>query len=165
MFSSFINSFTSATLAFVSINIGAKNYERAKYTSNYSVKLALSIAMIGIIISTIFAPQLVALYTDNEELTKQAILAVRLYASSYLGFALLFSEKPTFNALGYNKISMVIQLLRIWVIRLFFLYLLYYLFEDIGVIAVYLSFSIANNLGGILSHIFYKKIDWKNLKI
>ncbi len=164
VFAIFITCFTSAIIAFVSVNVGAEKFDRAQYASKFGVKLALSIAIVGIVISNLFTPQIVGWYTDNPVISEQAIIAVRLYASGYIGFALMFSEAPTFNALGYNKTSMFIQLLRIWVIRLFFLYLLYYLFEDIGFIAVYISLSIANNLGGLLSHIFYKKINWKHIK-
>ncbi len=164
LFANFMTCFSSAIIAFVSINVGAKKNDRAEKASKYAIKLALSIATFSILICNIFAPHIVRLYTDNPEITKQAIFAIRMYSSGYIGFALLFSEAPAFNALGYNKTSMTIQLLRIWVVRLFFLYLLYYLFDDIGFIAVYISLSIANNFGGFLSHILYRKIDWKNIK-
>ncbi len=163
LFASLMTCFSSAVIAFVSVNVGAKKNERAEKASKFAIKLAVSIAVVSILICNIFAPEIVKIYTDNSEISSQAIFAIRMYSSGYIGFALLFSEAPAFNALGYNKTSMVIQLLRIWVVRLFFLYLLYYLFEDIGFMAVYISLSIANNFGGALSHILYRKINWKTL--
>ncbi|MFV0439680.1 MAG: MATE family efflux transporter [Lachnospirales bacterium] len=161
LFSSFLSCFSSAIIAFVSVNIGSNNRERAIESSRFALQLGVSIAIISTIIANIFTPQIVALYTDDVELARAAIQATRLYSSAFIGFAVMFNISPTFNALGQNKITLFIQLIRIWVVRLFVLYLLYFLFEDIGFIAVYISLSIANNVGGILSYIFYKKINWK----
>ncbi len=163
LFTSFMSCFTSAIIAFVSVNVGANKNMRAKASADFATIIGVVVAIIGTVICFVFSSEIVSLYQPSEEVREQAILATKYYASSYVGFALMFNIGPALNALGFNKASMYIQLLRIWVIRLAVLYLLYFLVEDIGFIAVYISLAAANNIGGLISYVFYKRINWKTV--
>lgn len=65
----------------------------------------------------------------------------------------------TFIGLGLNKRSLVIQLIRLWVVRLGVLYILTYCF-DLGADAIIISLTAANVAGAVISHIMYRRIDW-----
>ncbi|MFV0519319.1 MAG: MATE family efflux transporter [Lachnospirales bacterium] len=164
LFTSFVSCFTSAIIAFVSVNIGAGKRERARQSSVFAIQLGTIIAIVSTVICIAFCKEIVALYNPTQEVAEQAIIATKYYASSFIGFSIMFNIGPALNALGLNKASMIIQLLRIWIVRLAVLYLLYFLFEDIGFIAVYISLSVANNVGGLVSYIYYKRINWKTIK-
>lgn len=160
IFLNFSACYDAAVIAFVSVNIGAGDAKRAKSASQLAVRIGFISATVLFIISHFATPLLVPLYTDDPVLIKSAIKTCVIYNYGIFGFSLMFNEMPTFTGLGLTKTSLIIQLLRIWVIRIGSMYLLYLIFPNIGYYAVFWSLAIANTLGGIISHIFYRKIDW-----
>ncbi len=164
IFFNFTACYDAAIVSFVSVNVGANNVERAKSSANFAIKIGFISAIVLGIFSHFFTPYIVPLYTDDPYLIESSIKTLEIYNFGILAFSLMFNEMPVFTGLGLTKVSLAIQFLRIWVIRIIAMYVLYYLFEDIGFYAVFWSLAIANILGGIISHIFYKKIDWNSFK-
>lgn len=164
IFLNFTACYDAAIVSFVSVNIGANKINRAKESSRFALKIGVVSSIVLFIISHFATPFLIPLYSSDPELIEIATRTCIIYNFGILGFAVLFNEMPTFTGLGLTKISLLIQFLRIWVFRLGSMYLLYLIFPNIGFYAVFWSMAIANILGGIVSHIFYRKIDWQSFK-
>ncbi len=160
IFFNFTACFDAAIVSFVSVNVGANNVKRAKSSADFAIKIGLYSSLVLGILSHFIAPLLVPLYTDDPYLIENAIKTLEIYNISIWAYALMFNEMPVFTGLGLTKMSLFIQLLRIWVVRISVMYGLYFIFPDIGFYAVFWSLPISNIIGGVASHIIYKKIDW-----
>ncbi len=160
MFMNFTSCYDSAIISFVSINVGAGNGERAKKAAYLAVKLGVISSIIFAVLSAVIGPHIIRLYTDDAAILDIALRGNLILTWGFLGFAVLFNEMPAFMALGLNKVSLLIQTLRIWVVRFVALYTLYFFFEDIGVNAAFISLSIANTVGAIISHILFTRVKW-----
>ncbi len=161
MFQNFTICFDSAIVSFVSINIGAGNGKRAKKAAYLAVKIGVISSLVLAALSVTLGPTIIRLYTNDPEIISIALRGNLYFTAGFTGFAILFNEMPAFIALGLNKVSLLIQTLRIWVVRFLALYLLYFLVKDIGVDATFISLSIANIVGGIISHLFFRKVKWE----
>ncbi len=157
-----ISCYDAAVVSFVSVNIGAKNIDRAKKAAYLPLKISLATSTILTFVSFVIAPFIVSFYTKDFALAEAAIKASRIYSVGLISYSLMFVEMPTFTGLGLTKISLIIQVTRIWVIRILVMYLLYWIFPEIGFYAVFWSLTIANLCGGIMSHVFFVKIKWKS---
>ncbi len=164
IFFNFTACYDAAIVSYVSVNIGAGNIDRAKSSSQFAIKIGFYSAIFLGILSHFIAPMIVPLYTDDPYIIENVVKTLEIYNLGILGFCMMFNEMPTFTGLGLTKISLIIQLLRIWVVRIGLMYLLYLLFPNIGFYAVFWSLAIANIIGGIASHILYKKIDWNSFR-
>lgn len=160
IFFNFTACFDAAIVSFVSVNVGANNPERAKQSADFAIKIGFISAIVLGLLSHFITPYIVPLYTSDPYLIENSIRTLEIYNIAIVAFSIMFNEMPVFTGLGLTKISLTIQFLRIWVVRIGIMYLLYFLFEDIGFYAVFWSLAIANIIGGLTSHIFYKKIKW-----
>ncbi len=161
MFSSFTACFDAAVISAVSINVGSNKGERAKKYAYLAIKVGLVSSIIMFILSITLGNNIIGLYTTKPEILEIAQKGNMILAFGLVGFSVLFNEMPALIGLGLNKASLFIQTMRIWVIRMAALYALYFFVKDIGIYAVFLSLTIANTLGGILSHIVFVRIKWK----
>ncbi len=164
IFFNFTACYDAAIVSFVSVNVGANNPQRAKKAADFAIKLGFISAIFLGVLSHFIAPIIVPFYTDDPYLIENSIKTLEIYNVGILAFSIMFNEMPVFTGLGLTKVSLIIQFMRIWVVRIIAMYVLYFIFKDIGFFAVFWSLAIANIIGGITSHIFYKKIDWKSFK-
>lgn len=165
IYNSFIGCYESAIISFISINLGAKNIERAKSAANFALKISVITAIFFTIASFFISPNLIYLYTRDPELISMSTMANKYYNLGLIGFAYMFSEMPVFIAIGKTMTSLIIQFARIWVIRLGFLAILNIFSPATGLENIFISFTVANISGGIISHIFYKRINWKRAAV
>lgn len=164
VFLNFTCCYDAAVVSFVSVNIGANKIDRAREASNFALRIGMVSALILFVVSSIATPYLIPLYTSDPELIAAATRTCFILNFGIFGVAAMFNEMPCFVGLGLTKITLVIQFLRIWVIRIAIMYGLYFIFPNISYFAVFWSLCLANIFGGIISHIFYKKIDWDSFR-
>lgn len=160
IYNSFIGCYEAAIISFVSINLGAKNIKRAKQASNFALKISVTTAIFFTVVSFFISPFLISLYTNDPELISISLTANKYYNLGLIGFAFMFSQMPVFIAIGRTMTSLIIQFARIWVIRLGFLGIMNIFSPETGLVNIFVSFTVANICGGIISHIFYRKINW-----
>ncbi len=159
-FQSLANCFDAAIISSVSINSGAGNGERAKQFAKFAIRVGLVISIVSAVCCMLIAPLMLRYYTQDPEILKLATWATIISCISFPAFSIMFNQMPVFIALGLNKASLFIQTMRIWVVRLAALYLLYLCFDGIGVYAVFISLSIANICGAVISQIIFGKVSW-----
>lgn len=153
-----IMSFNMAISTFISQNLGAKEYERAKKGARFGIFLAVGLAQcIGFAVLA-FAPQLVALFDTNPEVIRLGALQARTLARFY--FLLSFSHSVAAVCRGAGKafVPMTVML-GVWcVLRLIYIYLIVHFVGDIA--WIYWAYPFTWLVSSTIYLIYYLKSDW-----
>lgn len=153
------SSFASAITTMVSMNVGAKQVKRAKYS-----------CLIGCIVSAITAAALIAvvvplssyltiLFTREAQVLEVANKALHIYTYSVIGFGVCMVEQGAFIGLGKTKITLVMSILRIWLLRYIFIlatesYLSYY--------SVFWGNLFSNYVAALITTILIFRVSWES---
>lgn len=146
-----INSFEEGTSTIISQNLGAGNSKRALKTFNYSFFMATGLGIIGyILIRFLLQDQIIGLYNQNE-LAEGAteflalIKAIHRYDSlSILALAVNSAVLGVLYGFGKTKMTMVLNISRVFVFRIPVLWYLQTFHKEIGAEAAGLSMGISN---------------------
>ncbi len=153
-----IMSFNMAISTFISQNLGAKKYDRAKKGARFGIILAVGLAQcIGFAVLA-FAPQLVALFDETPEVVALGALQARTLAKFY--FLLSFSHSVAAVCRGAGKafVPMTVML-GVWcVIRLIYIYLIMHFVGDIALI--YWAYPITWMISSVIYLFYYLFSDW-----
>lgn len=153
------SSFASAITTMVSMNVGARQVKRAKYS-----------CLIGCIVSAITAAALIAvvvplssyltiLFTREAQVLEVANKALHIYTYSVIGFGVCMVEQGAFIGLGKTKITLVMSILRIWLLRYIFIlatesYLSYY--------SVFWGNLFSNYMAALITTILIFRVSWES---
>jgi len=135
-------------LPIVGFNFGARIWKRLWR----AVKLAsggLMLLMAGVtVVFEIFAPELIAIFSDDPELMAIAVPAMRIFLSTLVivGPSILFIT--TFQGLSKGKEALILSLVRQFI---FFVPLLFLLRQIWGINGVWLSWPISDTLAFLVS--------------
>jgi putative MATE family efflux protein len=135
-------------LPIVGFNFGAKHWKRLwQAVKLASIGLAFLMG-IALVVLEVFAPQLIAIFSDAPELVVIAVPAIRIFLSTLIvaGPSILFVT--TFQGLSKGKTALVLSLIRQFV---FFVPLLFLLHRSWGLTGVWLSWPIADLLAFLVS--------------
>ncbi|MBQ9734194.1 MAG: MATE family efflux transporter [Clostridia bacterium] len=153
-----IMSFNMAISTFISQNLGAKKYDRAKKGARFGIILAVGLAQcIGFAVLA-FAPQLVSIFDDTPEVVALGALQARTLAKFY--FLLSFSHSVAAVCRGAGKafVPMTVML-GVWcVIRLIYIYLIMHFVGDIALI--YWAYPITWMISSVIYLFYYLFSDW-----
>ena len=146
-----INSFEEGTSTIISQNLGAGNRKRALKTFNYSFFMATGLGIIGyILIRFLLQDQIIGLYNQNE-LAEGAteflalIKVIHRYDSlSILALAVNSAVLGVLYGFGKTKMTMVLNISRVFVFRIPVLWYLQTFHTEIGAEAAGLSMGISN---------------------
>ena len=135
-------------LPIVGFNFGAgylKRLWRAVKLASVSIMLLLGV---GILFIEIFAPQIVAIFSDNPELLAVTVPAMRIMLSTMflIGPSVMFIT--AFQGLSKGTMAMVLSLVRQFIFFIPLLYLLHYL---LGLNGVWLSLPASDVLSFIVT--------------
>ena len=153
-----IMSFNMAISTFISQNLGAKKYDRAKKGARFGIILAVGLAQcIGFAVLAC-APQLVSIFDDTPEVVALGALQARTLAKFY--FLLSFSHSVAAVCRGAGKafVPMTVML-GVWcVIRLIYIYLIMHFVGDIALI--YWAYPITWMISSVIYLFYYLFSDW-----
>jgi len=96
----------------IGFNYGAQQYDRVKEALKLGILAATSLCILGFIMTQFFPSALIALFNDEPELNKTAILGMRIFLSMlpFIGFQIVSSNY--FQAVGKAPRAMFLSLLR-----------------------------------------------------
>lgn len=150
-------SFGAAVTTMVSINIGAKQADKAKRSCFIGcvASAITAIAVIGIIVPS--SPYLTILFTQRADVLAIANKALHIYTYSVVGFGICMAIQGAFIGLGKTSVPMVIGILRIWFLRFIFIlateqYLQFY--------SVFWGNLFSNYVAAIISIIMILRVKW-----
>ena len=151
-------SFNMATTTFISQNLGAKQYDRAKKGARFGILTAVVLAeLVGVLIY-IFAPQLIGMFDDNMEVIRLGVQQARTASLFYCLLAFSHAVAAVCRGAGKAFVPMFVML-SIWcAVRIAYIALVTYLFNDIGLI--YWAYPLTWAISSVIYLLYYLFSDW-----
>ena len=100
----------------IGYNYGAGNSERVRTTIRYSLLSAAGIMLIGTLLALLLPEQILSLFDSDTELMDAGITALRVISAGFLVSSAGLIYAGVFEALGNGRNSLIISLLRQFVI-------------------------------------------------
>lgn len=153
-----MTSFNMATSTFISQNLGAKQYDRAKKGARFGILAAVILAEIIGIITYLASPYLIGMFDDNPEVIALGVRQAKI-ASLFYGL-LAFSHAVAAICRGAGKAFVpMFVMLSIWCgVRIAYISTVTYFFNDITLI--YWAYPITWGISSIIYFIYYNCSDW-----
>lgn len=153
-----INAFVGAISNFVSQNLGAKEYERAKQGARFGIIASIVIAEIIGGIEYLFAPQLIGLFTKTSECIEFGVKQIRTISLFY--FLLSYSHCVSSVCRGGGKpvVPMLVMLIDWCVLRVIYINIAMNYNHDIQLL--FWAYPITWTLSSAFYLFYYYFSDW-----
>jgi putative MATE family efflux protein len=139
---------------------GEKAYDKVNISHLYAVKIGLIIEMILGILTFIFAPQIVAIFTQSEgtiHIADDLVLFTRIMVLFYPGASLGMLSASLLQGIKHGFIALISTILRALIFTTLFAYL-FALVIGMDLVGVWWGIIIANLSGGIISFLWARNI-------
>ena len=153
----------SVLASLIALNVGAKQYKRAKQTLKYAIMISLAFAIIVTTICEIDGTILTCIFTNNQEVIKNGALYLKTYSIDYLLTSFLFCINGYLN--GYEKtvFTMVHSLVATFVGRIP-LTLLFSKIPNVTLFHMGIAAPLSTMISLIMIFIYFKKTKFDNIK-
>lgn len=128
----------------ISYNYGARNPERVKGAYKLLLKASLCYAAVLWAAIMIFPQGFAALFTTDPELLSYTQTALRIYMACMVLFGIQISCQMTFTSLGNAKASIIVAVMRKFILLLPLIYIMPRIFTENQTIAVYMAEPVAD---------------------
>ena len=153
-----ITSFNMATTTFISQNLGAREFDRAKKGARFGILAATVAAEVIGVLNYVFAPALVGFFDSTPEVLELGVRQARTVALFYCLLAFSHAIAAICRGAGKAFVPMTIML-SVWcVFRIAYIETVVHIFHDIGYI--YWAYPITWGISSIIYMIYYKHSDW-----
>ena len=153
-----ITSFNMACTTFVSQNLGAKQYDRAKQGARFSILAAMLLAEAIGAVNFIFAPQLISVFDQSPGVVELGVMQCRILALFYCLLAFSHAVAAVCRGAGKAFVPMIVML-SIWcVVRIAYIALVVHFFGEIRYI--YWAYPFTWALSSVIYLIYYLRSDW-----
>ena len=153
-----ITSFNMATTTFISQNLGAREFDRAKKGARFGILAATIAAEVIGVLNYIFAPALVGFFDSTPEVLDLGVRQARTVALFYCLLAFSHAIAAICRGAGKAFVPMTIML-SVWcVFRIIYIEAVVHIFHDISYI--YWAYPITWGISSIIYMIYYKRSDW-----
>ena len=153
-----ITSFSMAITTFISQNLGAQKYDRARKGARFGIISAVVLAELIGVLYYIFAPALIGIFDDNPGVIAYGVQQARTAALFY--FLLAFSHSVAAVCRGSGKafVPMLIMF-SVWcVLRVAYIAVVMHLFGEIGYI--YWAYPITWAISSVIYLFYFLFSDW-----
>ena len=153
-----ITCFSMALTTFISQNLGAKKYDRAKRGAVFGIICSITMAeLIGIAIN-FFAPWLIRLFNDEAQVIQYGVAQARTVTLFYFLLAFSHCLAGIFRGAGRSIVPMLVMMLCWCVIRITYITVAVKLVPEIG--TVFWAYPITWCLSSVIFLIYFLKADW-----
>lgn len=153
-----INCFAMALTTFISQNLGAKQYDRAKKGARFGILCSVILAeLIGICIY-VFSPTLVAAFNSDPQVVAYGVIQAHTVTLFYCLLAYSHCLAGIFRGAGRSIIPMIVMLVCWCVIRVSYITIIVRFIPVINVI--FWAYPLTWTLSSIIFTIFFFKSDW-----
>ena len=130
----------------ISYNYGARNVGRVKAAFRLLLKMSVlyAVALWGLVM--IFPQLFAAMFTSDAELMEFTKTALRIYMASMFLFGIQMACQMTFNSLGRAKESIIVAVMRKFILLIPLIYIMPAVWSSNQTMAVYLAEPIADAL-------------------
>lgn len=143
---------TQGAMPIMGYNYGANNRQRLLSCLKTSVIVTFVIMLCGMLLFMIFPSQLLTMFSASSDMMSIGEKALRIISISYLPATLGFILPTLFQSMGKGMESLVVFLLRQFVITL---PLSYVLSSWIGLDGIWISFIVAETVAAVVSVLFF----------
>jgi len=149
-----------ATSTLVGQNIGAKAYYRVKKTLQLSLGIAFSVLSVIGILLFIFAKDVAYFIIPKDPATiEESTRFIKTISVSFGFMGILIVLMGAFRGAGKTKISMILALLSVWILRFPLAYYLGY-HTNLNQIGIWVSYPITNILTAVAGLIILIRYKW-----
>ena len=153
-----INCFAMALTTFISQNLGAKQYDRAKKGARFGILCSVLLSeFIGILIY-IFSPYLIAAFNGDAEVVRYGVTQAHTVTLFYCLLACSHCLAAIFRGSGRSMVPMVVMLICWCVIRVTYITVIVRYIPVINVI--FWAYPLTWSLSTIIFVIYFFKSDW-----
>ena len=153
-----ITSFNMATTTFISQNLGAKQYDRAKKGARFGILAAIIAAEIVGVLTYIFAPQLIGFFDGTAEVIALGVQQSRTVTLFYCLLALSHAIAAVCRGAGKAFVPMFVML-SVWCgIRVAYIALVMHFIGQIEFI--YWAYPLTWTISSVIYLIYYFCSDW-----
>lgn len=153
-----ITSFNMATTTFVSQNLGAAEYARAKKGARFGITVAVIAAEIIGIAYYISAPHLIGLFDSTPKVIEYGVMQARTVTLFYCLLAMSHSIAAVCRGAGRAVVPMAVML-SVWcVVRVSYIYAVMHFFGEIH--HIYRAYPITWAISSVIFIIYYLCSDW-----
>ncbi|MGF0034357.1 MATE family efflux transporter [Bariatricus sp. SGI.154] len=153
-----ITCFSLALTTFISQNLGAKQYERAKKGTVFGIICTLIMAeLVGVCIYT-FAPNLIAAFNATPEVVAFGTAQARTDAFFYFLLAFSHCMAGILRGAGKSTVPMVVMMVCWCIIRISYISIAVRIIPDIQMI--FWAYPLTWLLSSVTFFIYYRKSDW-----
>lgn len=157
-----IMSFGMAITTFVAQNMGANRIDRVKKGVKKTFIYSASISVFLGFLIIIFSKYLLLIFTKDLEVQKIGQDYIKIVASFYLFFSIMFTFNGALRGAGDTIVPMFNTLISLWIMRVPISYLLS---KKFGTVGIWWGIPIAWFFGAILAYFYYRKGNWEKKKI
>jgi putative MATE family efflux protein len=151
----------TALATIVSQNIGAKQRERAREATNKAILISFIASIFFAIILVITSRLMVKMFTHTPEILRHGTTAMQIYSISVIGWAIFQAQLGAFIGIGQTKVPLYATIIRIWVIRIPFVYLCQLIYPEMKEYIIWYSMLVSNIGVAIYTTFKLKRINWK----
>lgn len=153
-----ITCFAMALTTFISQNLGARQYERAKKGAIFGILCSVSLAeLIGICIY-LFIPQLIMAFSRTPDVISIGTAQARTDTLFYFLLAFTHCMAGIFRGAGKSKVPMYVMLIFWCMVRVSYISLIIHFVPSINVI--FWAYPLTWFLSSVAFLIYYKKSNW-----
>ena len=140
------NAIAQSAQPIISYNYGARNVGRVKAAFRLLLKTSVlyAVALWGLVM--IFPQLFAAMFTSDAELMEFTKTALRIYMASMFLFGIQMACQMTFNSLGRAKESIIVAVMRKFILLIPLIYIMPAVWSSNQTMAVYLAEPIADAL-------------------
>lgn len=139
----------------IGYNYGASDIGRVKQTIRYGMVSAAVIMAVGTVAALVFPEQIFAMFDADEPLMKAGVTALRIISLGFVVSAAGVIYSGTFEALGKGKDSLIISLLRQFIITIPLSLILGRIW---GVNGIWMSFPVSELCASIAAYLLFKRV-------
>lgn len=155
---------SNAAATLVGQNLGASQPDRAEQsvwkTGKYNAYFMLAVSVFYLL----FAEVIIKIFSDEAQVIEYGALSLRVIAAGYVFYAYGMVVIQSFNGAGDTKTPTIINFFCFWVFQLPFAYLAAIVF-DWGAMGVFLAITFAEILIAVVGIIWFRKGNWKEVRV
>lgn len=153
-----INCFAMALTTFISQNLGAKQYDRAKKGARFGILCSISMAEIIGIVIYILSPVLIAAFNNDSEVIQFGVAQAHTVTLFYCLLAYSHCLAAIFRGAGKSTVPMVVMMVCWCIIRVTYITVILHFFPVIK--AIFWAYPLTWSLSTIIFTLYYFRSDW-----
>jgi putative MATE family efflux protein len=155
---------SNAAATLVGQNLGAKEIARAEKSVIITAKYNAAFMGMVTAIFLLFAEPIIKVFSNDTEVIKYGVLALRTFASAYVFYGIGMVMTQALNGAGDTKTPTWLNLVCFWLIQIPLAYTLAKVFE-MKAPGAFISIPVAETLLALGGWYFFRQGKWKEVKV